>query len=131
MTKSTLTIVAPALLGIVAPAYAQRLHVVRAIPGYRCMSLNLTESQLLNNSAPVPVRSAPSSSAPQVGVAGATVAVASPLHPVNGYLQMMFPNGAKVWIAADRLRPWRSPSNPQARCTPALLSNGKPGFDYR
>ena len=112
-------------------SFAQGLQVVRPIEGYTCMSLNLTESQLLNNTKPVLVRAEPTLSSPQVGTAGATVAVLQPAHPVNGFVQILFPTGQHVWINFSELRPWRSSSNPKAQCVPSWLSNGKPGFDYK
>ena len=111
--------------------HAQGLRVVQPIDGYRCMSLNLSERQLLDNSKPVPVRTEPSLEAPQVGVAGATVAVLQAARPVNGFVQSLFPTGQHVWILSSDLRPWQSLTNPKARCVPSWLSNGKPGFDYR
>lgn len=111
-------------------AVAQGPTVAHPLTGYQCMSLNLTEEQLLTNSTPVPVRSGPSPASPQVGVAGATVAVATPLQPVNGYYRMLFPTGGEVWIEAAKLRPWKNAGDPKVTCTPSLMSNGRPGFDY-
>lgn len=117
-------------LGVSAPVFAQSLTVVRHLPGYTCMSLNLTERQLLEGSVPVPVRAGPSSNSPQLGFAAATVAVREPAKPVNGFLEMLFPDGRAVWIAASMLRPWKSANDPNAQCIPSLMSNGKPGFDF-
>ena len=131
MNRTTLLLSAAVMLAGGPAAFAQGLHVSQHLAGYQCMSLNLSEQQLLTNSAPVPVRSGPSPTSPQVGVAGSTVAVAAPLQPVNGFYKMLFPNGATVWIEAAKLRPWANSSNPKATCTPSMMSNGKPGFDYR
>ena len=110
---------------------AEGLHIVRPLPGYTCMTLNITDQQSMDFSFHVPVREAPSDTAPVVGWAGANVAVRTPAHVENGFLETLFPTGRTVWIAENMLRPYRSLSNPQATCTPALLSNGKPGFDFR
>lgn len=112
-------------------SHAQSLRVVQPIEGYVCMSLNLNERQLLDNSKPVLVRAEPSPYAPQIGTAGATVAIVQPMQPVNGFVQMLFPTGQHAWIPLNNLRPWRSLSNPAAKCVPSWLSNGKPGFDYK
>ena len=119
------------LMLVSSVSHAQGLRVVQPIDGYVCMSLNLSERQLLDNSKPVPVRAEPSPNAPQIGVAGATVAVLQPAQPVNGFVQMLFPTGQHAWIPFNNLRPWRSVSNPAAKCVPSWLSNGKPGFDYK
>jgi hypothetical protein len=100
----------------------------KPIPGYRCMMLNLTEQQSMDPLVHIPVRSAPSESAPPVGWAGAVVAVREPMYVVNGFAQILFPNGRPVWIVANILRPYRSVSDPAARCTPVVLPNGLVGF---
>jgi hypothetical protein len=128
--KRTILGVALSCAFLCGTAHAGGLTVVKRLPGYQCMSLDLSEEQLLSNSSPVPVRSAPSDAAPQVGLAGTTVAIVSPPAPIGGYDEMLFPNGKTVWIQAARLRPWASKSDPGAQCFPAELSNGKPGFDY-
>ena len=111
-------------------AQAQGLSVARHLSGYTCMSLNLTEQELMDGSVPVPVRSDPSPSAPQVGVAAAMVAVREPVTVVNGFVEMLFPNGRTVWVQSGVLKPWKSANNPKAKCYPSLMSNGKPGFDF-
>lgn len=110
------------------PAYAQGLTAVRPLPGYVCMDLNLSAAQIRDDTVQVPVRAVPSAAAPQVGIAGATVIAISPIRVVNGFAEILFPNSDHVWIAANMIRPYRSASNPNAKCTPSLMSNGKPGF---
>lgn len=119
------------LILVSSASHAQGLQVIQPIEGYVCMSLNLNERQLLDNSKPVLVRTEPSLTASKVGIAGATVAVLQPVQPVNGFVQMLFPTGQHAWILLSDLRPWRSMSNPAAKCVPSWLSNGKPGFDYK
>ena len=111
-------------------AMAEGLHVVRALPGYTCMMLNVTQQQSMDFSFHVPVRATPSSVAPVVGNALGVVAVRDPLQQVNGFVEALFPTGQTVWIAAIMLRPYHSLGDPTAKCVPAMLSNGKPGFDY-
>ena len=109
-------------------AYAQGLTAVRPLPGYVCMDLNLSAAQIRDDTIQVPVRTIPSVTAPQAGIAGATVIAVSPIRLVDGFAEILFPNGKHVWIAANMIRPYRSASNPNATCTPSLMSNGKPGF---
>ena len=103
---------------------------VQPIPGFQCMTLNLTEQQMADPSVDIPVRSAPSPTAPQVGSASAQVAVRMPMKSVNGFSESLFPTGATVWIETKMLRPYRSISDPTARCVPVIMSNGRPGFTY-
>ena len=107
---------------------AEELHAVRPLAGYACMMLNLTDAQMRDNSLVVPVYAGPSTTSGRVGNASAIVIARSPLHAVNGFAEMLFPNGATVWIDAKMLRPYHSESNPNAHCTPSLMSNGKPGL---
>jgi len=106
---------------------AETLRAVSPLPGYKCMVLNLSEEQAKNFDVHVPVRAQPAANAPEVGWAAATVAVRDPLHVVNGFTEALFPTGATVWIASNKLRPY---SDPHAKCVPSLMSNGKPGFAY-
>ena len=100
----------------------------KPLPGYRCMMLNLSEQQSMDPSKRVPVRGAPSMSAPTVGWAGAVVGVREPVTSVNGFVQMLFPDGRQVWIASDMLRPYHSLGDPNAKCIPEILPNGRIGF---
>ncbi len=100
----------------------------KRIPGYQCMMLNLTEQQSMDPTVHIPVRASPSNSAPAVGWAGAVVIVREPLAPVNGFLQILFPDGRQLWISADMLRPYHSLGNPRAKCVPMTLPNGRIGF---
>jgi hypothetical protein len=109
------------------PAYAATTP--RQIPGYACMMLNLTEQQSMDPSVHIPVRSAPSESAPPIGWAGAVVAVREPVAAVNGFVAMLFPTGQQVWISKNDLRPYHSLGDPGARCVPVMLPNGRVGFD--
>lgn len=111
-------------------AHSQGLRAVSPMPGWTCMMLNLTEQQSMDPSVRVPVRAEPSEASPPIGYAAATVAVRVPIAPVNGFIEAMFPSGRPVWIAANLVRPWHSLGDPTARCIPAMLSNGKPGFAY-
>jgi hypothetical protein len=92
------------------------------------MMLNLSEQQSMDPSMRVLVRAAPSMSAPAVGWAGAVVVVREPVTPVNGFVQMLFPDGRQVWIASDVLRPYHSLGDPNAKCVPEILPNGRIGF---
>ena len=115
---------------ITTGAYAQGLHAVKPLSGWACMKLNLSEQQSLDPSVHVVVRTAPDASAPNAGWAAMTVAIRSPAHDVNGFQEMLFPNGKHVWIASKDLAPWSSVADPAARCVPSMMSNGRPGFAY-
>ena len=118
------------LIGLQIVGIVPGLAAVQAkpLPGYRCMMLNLSEQQSMDPSMRVPVRAAPSVTAPTVGWAGAVVVVREPVKPVNGFVQILFPDGRPVWIASDVLRPYHSLGDPNAKCVPEILPNGRIGF---
>ena len=113
----------------VANAYAAGLHAVRTIPGYVCMSVNLTEQELADPNITVPTKSEPSASAPNTGTAPETVFVADPPDLSNGYYRILRLDGKTAWIAKDAVKTW-APPNPasHAHCHPSIMSDGKPGF---
>ena len=59
------------------------------------------EKQSLDPSVHVIVRAGPRADAPKAGWAAMTVAVRSPIHKVNGFEELLFPNGKLVWIASN------------------------------
>jgi hypothetical protein len=103
-----------------APVYA-----VREIPGYKCMKLNLTEKQALDFSGAslVWILTAPEAHAPRGTWAAAVVFVRTPEHLVNGYLEVLQETGKPGWIEAEKVKPY----DPNARCVPSVMSNGKIG----
>ena len=121
-----------AVLVSVAPASlnAQDFHSARPAQGWGCMMLNLTEQQSLDPTVHVPVFSQPSPSARSVGWAPMTVAVRRPGRSVDGFTEMLRPNGQHVWIRETDLRPWKSLADPTAKCVPSIMSNGSYGFAY-
>lgn len=119
------------LLAVVMSAAASRaqgLKAVRRLPGYACMVLNLSQQQMRDDALHVPVFAEPSPSSSKVGDASAVVIATSPLNVVRGFGEVLFPNGRQGWIEAKMLRPYSSASDPNAHCTPSLMSNGRPGF---
>ena len=117
-----------ACLSIATSVHSQSLKAVAPLSGYACMILNLTNDQLRDNSVTVPVFNGPSASSGKAGVASALLIVKSPLHLQNGFAETLFPDGRTVWIPANMLRPYKSEGNPNAHCTPSMMSDGKPGF---
>jgi hypothetical protein len=94
------------------------------------MTLNITDAQAQDFKFHVPFYSAPDLSSQTVGFAGSQVAVREPTHEVNGFLEALFPTGAKVWVAANYLRPYHSTLDPTAKCIPVIMANGRQGFSY-
>lgn len=122
--------------GCVAPSIAgaqpyQPLGAVKPLTGYACMSLNLTEQQMMDPSVHVPIRSSPSAEAPVTGNAVATVIAKSPEQQENGFLQVLQLDGRVGWVEAQFLKPWKNPGGNGQRCYPAMMSNGRVGFNYR
>src|SRR5690242_11441299 len=103
------------------------VQAVRVIPGYVCMSLNLTEQQMMNPSMRVPIKSAPSSSAMTTGYASSIVIARSPMHEDQGFVEVLQLDGREGWIAARDVRPWKNPGPSNQRCFPAVMSNGRVG----
>ena len=119
----------PAVIAIAGPgARAQGLQAVRPLPGYACMVLNLSQQQMLDNSLHVSVYAEPSPSSPKIGDASAVVIATSPLNVAHGFGEVLFPDGRQGWIEVKMLRPYASANDPNARCTPSLMSNGRPGL---
>ena len=111
-----------------ATAQAQYLTAVRPIPGYVCMRLNLPREQVLSRDLDVPIYQGPSASSPRLGSATAALIVKSPMVVSNGFAEVLFLDGRPGWILATLLGPYATPGNPNARCTPSFISNGRPGF---
>ena len=110
-------------------ASAQGLRAVRPLDGYVCMNLAVPDAQLRDPHWPgVPILTAPSPDAPRGALAAATVIAKAPPHLANGYAEVLRLNGQPGWIEADKIKPYSSASNPYARCTPSIMSNGRPGF---
>lgn len=110
-------------------AHAQGLRAVRPLDGYACMNLAVPETLLEDRTwAGVPILSAPRADAQQVAVATPTVIAKAPAVIVNGFAQVMRLTGETGWIEAAKLKPFSSASDPYARCTPSVMSNGRMGF---
>ena len=128
MSKSSRVFLTFILMLGVSHAHAEPVHTVKTLPGYQCMVL----AKQWNGEGPMPlpvyVYAGPQSSAAQIGVAGGSIIVRDPVHSMDGRTQMIFADGRTVWIATDAIAPWHAVSNPSARCSPVLLSNGRYGF---
>jgi len=108
----------------------QPLHAVKPLDGYVCMSLNLSQEQMMNPSVHVPIRSAPSAEAPVTGMAAAIVITKWPEEQERGYLRVLQLDGRLGWIDARYLKPWVNLGNTGDRCFPSLMSNGRIGFAF-
>ncbi|MHB0698700.1 hypothetical protein [Roseomonas mucosa] len=122
------------LLALCVTASAQQgrrpLSVTGHIQGYSCMMLTLTNEQLMVFENLPPIYSEPSASSQKIGVGSASMIVASPMRVQNGFAQILHMDGRPGWIKANMLEPWVNTNSPSTRCTPAMMSNGRPGFDY-
>ena len=122
------------LLVLSCHAFAQGyrpVHEVRGLPGWRCMALASAYGPNGINAPPAPVFAGPESDAQRVGGAAGTIIVPSPVTTTDGRTRIVRPNGTRVWIASSALTPWHALSDPNATCTPALMSNGRYGFSTR
>ena len=117
-----------AIMTMGAPSWAQGLRAVAPLQGYSCMSLNVTEDEMQHESSLPIIRQEPSRSAASIGRASAQVIVADPIRSQNGYVAVLTLDGKPGWVEANKVKPYRSVSNPNARCVPSMMSNGQPGF---
>jgi hypothetical protein len=122
------------ILGLIAAgafasaAQAQDVRAVRTLDDYVCMNLNLPDARMRDPAAPrVPIRVAPRADAAVGTLATPIVITKTPEHVVDGYAEVLQLTGKPGWIEANMIVPYRSASNPFARCTPSLLSNGRIG----
>lgn len=117
-----------AILSVSITSQAQYLKAVKPLPGYTCMRLNLPREQILDPNLDVPVYQGPSTSLPRLGKAAAALIVKTPMVVRNGLAEILFLDGRVGWVPASVLGPYATPATPNARCTPSVMSNGKPGF---
>lgn len=111
-----------------ASGHAESLHAVRPLPGYVCMQLTLTPAQLTDPKVGVPVRDAPNHTARIVGYASNTLIAQDQTELTSGFRKVLQLNGEAGWIDARYLRAWSNPLAPTSKCSPAMMSDGKPGF---
>ena len=116
--------------GTAGAQLAGQTTVTSHIPNARCMTLNLAPQQMADPSVDIPVRATPRTDAPTIGSTGATVIVREG-SLTNGFVEVMLANGRTGWMEANSLRPWAPRPGTQATCRPAVLSNGRFGFDIR
>lgn len=122
-----------ALIGVTfmtagAPSWAQGVRAIAPLQGYSCMSLNLTEEEMMHESSSPVIRQEPSPSAAPIGRAASQVIAVDPVRAKNGYIAVLTLDGKPGWVDANKVKPYRSVSNPNARCVPSMMSNGQPGF---
>jgi hypothetical protein len=116
---------------LVANAFAQTrkpVTVVQDLPGWQCMALTSSYESDGINAPPAPVYAGPETSSPQIGSGAGVIIAPDPLNQVNGRTIIIQPGGRKAWIDTNLLTKWHALSNPNAVCTPAILSNGRYGF---
>ena len=131
MINPRLFLVAAATVLVSATAYAQsykRVVVVKVLPGLQCMSLASAYGPQGTNAPPAPVFDGPQPQAAQIGTGAGVILAPATIRPINGRTEIVRPNGERAWIDVNQLSPWRSLSDPNAVCQPALLSNGRYGF---
>lgn len=105
-------------------------HAVTILPSYVCMALNLSPSDMMNPNVEVPIFSGPTSDSNKVARATAIVIVSSPEVTSNGYARVLRLNGITGWISEKYIKTWVNPGGNGDHCYPALLSNGRIGFEF-
>ncbi len=117
-----------AFYALATMSHAEPVHAAHPLDGYVCMNLNLPDAQMRDPSASrVPILTAPRPDSPVGTLATSIVIAKAPEHVVNGYAEVLQLTGKPGWIKANMILPYHSASDPYARCTPSLLSNGRIG----
>ena len=119
-----------ALLLLCGTAHSQDLHAVRPVPGHVCMMLALPPEVVTDPNQGVPIRNAPSPSAPIASWAPSVLVVPAPQQSTAGFVQILLPDRQQGWVLAAYLKPWSNPYVPGRRCTPSVMSNGRVGYDF-
>lgn len=121
-----LILIAAGILACLSTAgSAKSLTAIRPLDGYGCARLNATDAQMLNpKGTGIVIREAPNASAPVGTTAPGVLFVRTPSHVVDGFAEVLQLTGKPGWIETRYLKPF----DPNARCTPSLMSDGKPGI---
>jgi hypothetical protein len=125
--KLVLAVAAFALCSLPTLGEAQGLRAVRPLPGYACMGLRGVNPSWSFKQLPRILDKPSATEGKPVQLASAIVFAKSPLHIVNGFAEVLLQNGHPGWIQRAWLEPYRSMSDPHAKCTVSLMSNGQPG----
>jgi hypothetical protein len=120
------TLIAAAILTCLSTlSGAGSLTAVRPLEGYGCARLNATDAQMMNpKGTGIVIREAPNASAPVGTNAPGVLFVRIPAHVVGGFAEVLQLTGKPGWIETRYLKPF----DPNARCTPSLMSDGRPGI---
>lgn len=106
------------------PARAAWVSAVKPLEGYGCAWLNATEAQLRNpKGTGIVIREAPDASAPVGTTAPSVVFVRTPQHVMGAFTEVLQLNGKPGWIKTRSIKPY----DPNARCIPSVMSNGRIG----
>lgn len=100
------------------------------IPGYTCMSLNITDAQAHDFNFEVPIRITPNNSSQVIEVASGTFPVRMPRREVGGFVEVLTSTAKAGWISARYVRPYFAPLDPSSKCFPVLSPSGRVMFSY-
>ena len=120
-----------AMLGMLAAVYVSTGIARAESPRLSCMEPTILDTNPTAAFTLLPrVFSAPSSSAKMIGVTSSIVFAIEPMKQVDGFIQVIHPNGVPGWVEASALEAWHNINTPTARCTARVLVNGKPHATY-
>lgn len=120
-----------AMLGMLGAVYVSTGIAKAASPMLSCMEPTILDTNPNPAFTLLPgVFAAPSSSAKKIGVATGVVYAIEPMKQVDGFIQVIHPNGVPGWVEASALEPWHNINTPAARCTARVLVDGKPHATY-
>ncbi len=112
-------------------SYAEGMYALRPLPGYKCMSLNISDKDMMDFHAVVPIYAKPSPDSTPVGQASSIVFVASPEVAVGGFVKVKRLDDSVGWIDARYVVPWHAPDGRPHQCTPSYMSKGGLGSDIK
>lgn len=121
------------LLGTIASCgvaiAASNAHAARPLPGYQCLNVKMTAAEAADPNFMLTVRKGPSPQAPVLGTIGLTFVAPDPLIQQNGFIQVVRADQSVGWVPATSTKRWQSADqDPNARCLPEILDNGRIGF---
>ena len=110
---------------------AHAISVKKRLDGFVCIGINVPGANDPRALVQLPpVYATPSSTSAKIGAASSVMIAASPIAPTDGFVGVLLGNGKRGWVEATTIERWHAPMSPNARCYPALMSDGSYAFDY-
>ncbi len=120
-----------AVATIIAAFATSVLPAAAANVGLSCMEPSILDTNPNPAFTALPgIFALPSSGSKKIGVATSLVYAVTPLKRVDGFIEVLHPNGATGWVQESAVEPWHNVNTPAARCAAHILPDGKPHAVY-